>query len=364
MNILFIGNYRENTGWALASRDYIRALSTIGNITIRNVYLSSQNLRDKIVPQYLIELENNKYENYDIVIQKTLPHLYAWDGRFKQNIGLTVFETELTYHNWLYRMSMMDKMFVPSSNEQNWISKKIKTPVFNIGEPIDTTAINQSYEPIDNIFKDKNIFKFLFVGENIPRKGLMELVRAYLSEFSVNDNVLLVIKTNHNILEQVNHIKRSIRRFVNDTKYPDIFLIFDKLQTEKIYSLHQYSDVFVMPSYGEAFNRPAATSLLFGKPVITTKGISIDDYMSEDVGWFIDSTYDRVYCQSPPLPDIYKTNEFYHIPNVNDLMIKMREAYQNKDLYITKCENIQKNNFPDKFSYKTIGNNMLRAINV
>src|SRR4051812_22636427 len=97
-NILFISCFKQYDGWGLAAKDYARALSTVANVTIRNIFLSSQ--REGKLPIELKQLEDNRFDKYDIVIQKMLPNFYYYDGRFKQNIGMMVFETELNNHCW------------------------------------------------------------------------------------------------------------------------------------------------------------------------------------------------------------------------------------------------------------------------
>ncbi len=53
MNGLFVGPYRQNDGWGMASRDYIKAISTqIPNLTTRPVYFTN-NIVD--VPKDIVE---------------------------------------------------------------------------------------------------------------------------------------------------------------------------------------------------------------------------------------------------------------------------------------------------------------------
>lgn len=360
-NILFISPCRQFCGWGQASKDYARALSTIGNVTVRNIFLSSQ--REKRLPQDIQILEDTTYDKYDIVIQKMLPHYYYYDGRFSQNIGINVFETELNNHSWFNNMNMMDKILVPSYLEKRWLEKKIKSPVFNISEAFDISVGNKEYQSLNNTMADKKIFKFLFIGEAIPRKGIKELLQAYLQEFNINDNVLLVIKTSGDISNEINHTRAMMRRFIDDTKYPNIFLIPNRINEDQINSLHQDSDVFVIPSYGEAFNRPAAKSLCFNKPVIATKGTGMTDYLNDDIAWLIESQEEQVLCQVPPMPNLYTSNEIHYMPNILSLRRCMRSAFSKKDIYNKKCENIKKSGIIEKFSYETVGQNILRAIN-
>lgn len=70
MNILYIGHYREGTGWAKAAIDYILALDSIGvNVVCRNLPLTNNN---KPVPERISELEQKSVENIDYCIQHVL----------------------------------------------------------------------------------------------------------------------------------------------------------------------------------------------------------------------------------------------------------------------------------------------------
>lgn len=361
-NILFIGPVRQYCGWGSAAKDYARALATIGNVTVRNIFLSNQ--REQKLPPDIELMENSLYDHYDAVIQKALPQYYSYDGRFKNNIGMMVFETELNNNAWFNNMNMMDSILVPSYLEKRWLEKKLKIPVYNVREPLNIEAGKKQYPSINEMLSDKKIFKFLFIGEAIERKGIRELLQAYFQEFNINDNVLLVIKTSTDISQEISHIRASMRRFTADTKYPHVLLIPNRLSEDQISSLHQDSHVFVMPSLGEAFNRPAAKSLVFGKPVIVTNNTGMLDYVGTqaDVGWLIDSSVDQVYSEQPPVPNVYTSNELYHVPNILSLRRCMKEAYRKEDIYRAKCEAIIKTEIAEYFSYTSVGNEILKAI--
>lgn len=359
-NILFISCFRQYDGWGLAAKDYCRALSTVANVTVRNIFLSNQ--REKRLPPDIETLENTSYEKYDFVIQKCLPNLYYYDGRFKQNIGMMVFETELHNNSWFNNMNIMDKILVPSKQEKKWLDMKIKAPVYNVSQPLDVSVATQRYQSLNDMMRDNKIFKFLFIGEAIQRKGIKELLQAYFAEFTVNDNTLLVIKTNANLTNEINQIRSSMRRFSYDTKYPQVFLISERISENDINSLHQDSHVFIMPSYGEAFNRPAAKSLLFNKPVIATVRTGMFDYLNDDIAYPISSYTEQVFCETPPIPTLYTSDEYHKIPSILSIRSCMRNAFDNKDLYMHKVENIKKADIAAKFSYESVGHNILRAI--
>jgi hypothetical protein len=98
MNALFVGPYRQNDGWGLASKNYIRSIATkFPNLTIRPIFLASGS--NENLERDLLIYENTTYDHYDIVIQNTLPHCLFYDSRFKKNIGLFFLETNNISHS-------------------------------------------------------------------------------------------------------------------------------------------------------------------------------------------------------------------------------------------------------------------------
>ena len=358
--ILYIAPWKQSDGWGQGSREYIESIKTTKyELAIRNIILSQQ-IEGNIDKSFL-DLEKNKFDSYDFLIQKVLPELYTWDGRFKQNIGINVFETELTKHHiWINRINLLDKLFVTSLHEKKWLSKLVKTPIYNIGQSINIDKMQKKYPPLD--FMSNDLFKFTFIGEDVPRKNLDLLIKAYLQEFSCNDNAILIIKTNKNISEKIHKIRQSIRKNTIGIKYPQIFLINNRLSENEILSLIQNSDILVAPSSGEAFHRPAAMSLCMGVPIMGTDNTAIIDYLTEDLGWIISSKREQVHCEEPPIQHLYTSEEYHYVPNVLEIRNIMRECYSNKKLYKEKRENIIKSDILEKFSYTTIGNNISKAL--
>jgi len=360
INILYIGQFRTGPdGWTEGCCLLAKAIQTIPNV---NLCLRNITMANKPTIEWPNDLQQfqKRLNNYDFIFQKVIPNLYNWDGR-GTNIGFPVFETEFTHHNWLHRINLLDKVCVPSIQEVKWLSKEVKIPVFAINEPVDTEKCKKTYPPIE-LLQDKNIFKFLFLGEDSTRKNLDGLLQAYFSEFSYNDNVVLVVKTRQDITEKINRIRASLRKYINNSKYPLVYLITNNLPEEQILSLIQNCNIIVAPSYGEAFHRPSAMALCMGKPVIATEGTSICSYLNDKYGWIVDSIKEQVYCETPPIKNIYTCNEYWYIPSVLKFKKAMRESYKNKELYQHKCENIQKDNVIEQFSFKTIGQNILKVL--
>ena len=360
MNILFIGQFRINgDGTTEAAKSLARAIRTIPNVnlTIRNINMANKS--PSALDIDLIDLEK-KSNHYDFIFEKVLPDLYFWQS--PKVVAFHVFETELNNHIWLNRLNnLTDIVCVPSQQEKSWLDKKLKIPCHAISEPIDIDKYRIKYPRLD-MFQD-NTFYFTIVGENIPRKNIMGAVLAYLAEFNHNENVMLIIKTNMNITDSIHHMKNSLRRYMRGTKYPPICLITNWLNEDQICSLIQHSNIILCPSFGEAFHRPSAYSIALGRPVIFTSGIGVGSYVTEDYGWIIDSYKDCVYCETPPVPNIYTSDEYHYVPSINSFRGCMRQSFSDKDLYNQKRENIRASNIAEMFRYETVGKKIEKIIN-
>lgn len=369
MNVLFVGPYRQNDGWGLASQSYIRALaSQYKNLTIRPVFLAGASTAK--LDQDLLNLENTKYENYDIVIQKTLPHCLQYNGYFKKNIGLFVLETNnISESSCVPNINLMDEIWVPSNREKTCLLKSgINKPIKCISQPLDVDYIKANYEhklKLHSILD--HTFKFYFIGEYVERKNLYDLIVAFNLAFNINQPVSLIIKTSipgrspsesRKIIEkEIETIKKQLNI---STKYKKEILITEYLSYQDIIGLHNTSDCFVMPSYGEAFCRPAAEALVLGKNPIVTDSTGMIDYINSSNGFIIKSYKTPVLLQSRTLSadfDIYNANEHWFKINTYSLIEQMQNAFSlfknNKKEWKEKSKNGLDS--IDNFSYKNIG---------
>ena len=85
MKILYIGCYREGTGWGNSAIDYILSLDSAGvEVVCRPVKLNNRNPE---IPNRILELEARDSSGCDICIQHTLPHLMEYSTKFEKNIA-------------------------------------------------------------------------------------------------------------------------------------------------------------------------------------------------------------------------------------------------------------------------------------
>lgn len=363
MNVLFIGPYRQRDGWGLAARDYIRALSTIENIslTTRPVYLAPGNTDPAFEDIQISIYENNVCNKYDAVIQKVLPEYLFYDSRFGKNIGLFNLEiSNLSNTKAVRNMNRMDEIWVPSDIEkQSLVKSGVIKPIKVVSQPIEI-----KYLDIDEqIYFGPQIdstFKFYTICEYNSRKNLEDLIIAFNLAFNHYDNVSLIIKTNGNPAQLTSWANGIKNRLHIDKKYRNEIFIPNRFSPEDLIKFHNACDCFVSCSYGEAFCRPAAEALCRGKVPIINKNTGMKDFIDDNTGYLVKSHKVPVILDNSPIAnntDYYNANQHWYKIDVYDLIEKMQHAYQthrkNKSEWEKKSE-LGKTKI-QLFSYETIG---------
>jgi glycosyltransferase involved in cell wall biosynthesis len=130
--------------------------------------------------------------------------------------------------------------------------------------------------------------KLLFLGGTIGRKGIDVLLNTYLSTFTAEDDVCLVIKSNGtNGAYRGSAIDDEIRRVAAVPNAPEIELIADDLSDADVAALYRACDVLVHPYRGEGFGMPIAEAMASGLPVVVTNYGACLDFCDDEVGYLI-----------------------------------------------------------------------------
>ena len=111
MKVLYIGCYRDGTGWGQAATDYILAMDSVGiDVVPRPLKLNGNQFP---LPKRILELEEKDSSGCDICIQHTLPHLMEYSTKFEKNIALYSTETSnFIDSGWSRKINMMDEAWV------------------------------------------------------------------------------------------------------------------------------------------------------------------------------------------------------------------------------------------------------------
>lgn len=370
MKVLFLGTYREQSGWGIAAQKYIRALDAVGvDVVCRPIRIRPEHA---MPDERILQLEGQRANNCDVVIQNLLPHLMEYSGHFKCNIGLYYTETRnMGRCAWPMKLNLMDRLWVP--NAQSVVASvrsNVKRPIEIVGVPEDTTKYDRVYDKFDCELIDKDAFVFYTIGEYTPRKNLEALVMAFHREFNSNENVALLIKTHatakswqqvdHEFHQMTNQMKKTMRLYEFPGKYLPEIVITQHLSDDTIQKIHARGDCFVLSSCGEGWSLPAFDAMGHGKPVIVSMVVA-SDFMDGNSCYFVNSTVEPVMYQNAPLHDIYTAREEWDKISVIDLQKQMRLAFTDRELYKKKSELCKA--AVKEFSYEKVGQRMKELLN-
>ena len=363
MKVLFIGVYKDGTGWGNAAQNYILALDAAGvEVVPRAIKLNDYAAE---IPERILELEDNDIKNCDIVIQNVLPHHMDYSGNFKKNIGIYFTETNhFRNSSWPQRLNLMDELWV--CNDQMVEAAKnshITTPTKVVPIPTDISKYDRQYDVVDIDSSLRHDFVFYFIGEIIRRKNVVSLIKAFHLEFGVNEPVSLVIKGNlagetpvetaNHITEMCNQIKANLKIYPSLGDYKEEVVVTDMLNNESILRMHQTFDCFVAPSFGEAWCIPAFDAMAMGNTPIVNDVGGLSSFVDNDNGWLIPNSPEPVFGMTRGFSDLYQGNELWWNISIPHLQTAMREAYENSDMRRKKKQSCMEK--VKKFSHENVG---------
>lgn len=355
MKIVVKSTYAQNDGWGKATRDYLKAFTlTAHDITVQPIVLGSvllKQLPDWIPPQ-------TKNEVPDLFFQQCLPQYFERFSNIKRHIGSCFTETRhLEQTGWVDRLNDMDEIIVATQQEElNLIESGVSKKIHVVPMPMDFSQLSESGKLSNLEAHLSNRFAFYFIGELVDRKNIVDLLFAYWREFSLEDNVALVIKTsigNINATDMTTYasqflesVKATARMYDYHHHYPEVIFLVDRLSEEDMVKLHNTCNCFITLSHGESTCRPLIDAAYKGKQIICTDGIgAIDPALTIAK---VKSVETPCLVNRPPLPFLYTGWETWMKPDVLHAQHLMRQAYENK-LAVSSIHNIK-----EKFSYESV----------
>ena len=367
MKVLFIGVYRDGTGWAKAAIDYILAMDAVGiDVACRPLKLNANNYP---IPDKISELENKPSKGADICIQNVLPHYLDYNGYFDKNIALYFSETSSFHRSvWPQRINCMDEAWVPCEQmSEASMASGVTVPIKVIPCASDTTKFDPS-RPVFEIPQLNDTFSFYFIGDMTRRKNLVALIKAFHLEFDISEPVSLLIKTTkydsppEETMEEVkgmcNKIKENLKIYPSLDKYKYEFIVTEHISEEEMYSLHTTCNCFVMPSYGEAWCIPAFEAMGFGNTPICSNVGGPSEYLKNGGGFLLPVRAEPVFGMMDTFNDIYTGHENWWSVDVLAMQQKMRtvfEMWKNDREGHLKIQQ-QGRLSAEQYSYENVGN--------
>lgn len=370
MRVLYIGNYRDHTGWGSFAERQVLALDAAGvDVGCRAIKL---NANKDTVPERILELEQ-KRGDFDVIIQNVLPHYSEYNSRFAKNIVYYMNETSnFASSTWANHINQMDEAWVPSvHNVLSSRESNVSIPI----RPIPTAVNLEQFAspppplPLRNDFKDD--FIFYTIGEFNSRKNMGALLKAFHLEFHRDEPVQLMIKTSPTglggnpqeaIQNFINGIKRGLKLSPRLTDYKEEIIICENLASAVIPGIHVTGDAFVSTSHGEAVCLPALDAMGYSRPVIAPYHTGFTEYLDTSNGWPVDCYEDSVFGALDTFGDLMTGRESWYEVSVPSLRRNMRTVFENSEERALRVRQAKKQ--LEHFSYENVGEAMKEALSV
>ncbi|RXT07130.1 glycosyltransferase [Ammoniphilus sp. CFH 90114] len=349
--VVWRGPVFDATGYGKASREYVLALHEHGvDVKIETWswgYPMSE--KNKLKGTKWHEMLEKPYASHK---QKMLIyHSPPWKidiaeerKKFAHIILNTVWETTKLPDAWVPMINHFDAVFVPSRhNVEAMTHSGVTIPIALVPHGADTL----SFQPQNKKFKLEQIpegtFNFVSVFEFHHRKNPEALLKAYWEEFTLKDNVALVIKTSWGkknrkaLIQRIDKYKRKLE-FGRETA--PMFLISRVLRDEEISGLYRLGNVFVLPTRGEGVGLPFMEALSNGTPVIATRWGGQMDFLTDRNSFLVDydlcspkASLHKKDIISPYWHELFDgEGQLWAEADIKDLRKQMRKAYNNPSL--------------------------------
>ena len=179
--------------------------------------------------------------------------------------------------------SANDLFWVPS-RWCSWVLRQggEKQPIYVVPHGVDASV----FSPLGDclIERKSGIFRFLFVGTSLSRKGFDILLDAWQDARPAGSE--LIIKVLPTAFKFTSHRLRDLP--------PDIRVIDTPLSKYDVAALYRSCDALIAPSRAEGFGMPMLEAMSCGLPPIIPYGSAMEDFCSADSGFSIASRPYRV----------------------------------------------------------------------
>lgn len=276
------GNFSRTHGYGIAGFKVVTSLQSLGH-TVPYDDPSAQAQLNFCQPNWFVDaLRPNQYQ-----------------------IGYTPWESTGLPEDWPDILNQCDEVWATSEWVANiYRQNNIKPPIYVY------------HHGIEEVWRPKkrntgNVIKFLHHGEPAPRKGGQLAYDAFKAAFGDSKEVSLTIKGNG---------YSTVRQKTGGPPTGNVRVIGGFYEERDLVNLYHNHDIMVYPSYGEGFGFIPIQALATGMPVICTREWApYQEYLNElgVEGKYIDSPWEIIHPGK-----VIK-------PNLDDLVDKMRYAYQN-----------------------------------
>ena len=262
----------------------------------------------------------------------------------KQVFESTQFETKDKNTNVVQKIVKLEKpieVLFEGANLNNY---------FNVS-PKEISELSEFSPLIQTLDSISESFTYLFVGHwmqgdlNEDRKNVGLLVKAFFETFkNKSKKPSLILKTSGSgtsYIDRENILKKiqQIRKTVNSTNLPNIYLLHGEFSDSEMNLLYNHPKVKAMVSLtkGEGFGRPLLEFTLSKKPLITTNWSGHTDYLNSEFTSMIGGELKNVHPSSV-VKDMILAESKWFAPNHPEIGHYFKDVFENYKNYTDKAK--------------------------
>lgn len=186
-------------------------------------------------------------------------------NKSKIKIGMTMAESDRIKGQWVDACNKMDHIVVPNEFYKKVFRKSgVTRPITVIPHGVDTERYKYYNRP------KRKTFTFGTCGFLNERKGIFELIRAFISEFDEKDVRLRLHSTDPNLGYYKNFSDKRIEISIEHWNFPTLVKFYHDL------------DCFVFPSRAEGIGYPPREAMATGLPTIVMDYSGLEDIAQTD----------------------------------------------------------------------------------
>lgn len=273
------------------------------------------------------------------VIARVCPQRLEHLPQAVRRIGQARIEADRLPTEWVAACNAFDEIWVPSDVDRDAFARAgvARHKLHKISYPLDSARFRGDLAPL--AIEGMRGFNFLSVLDWSSRHGWDVLLNAYLSEFSAEEDVALVLKVDlsrHSLdqvqLQLLDFVQRRLG--MDPQRIPDMIVLDTPIPDETMPRLYKTADAFVLPCRYEGWGRHFMHAMAMGLPTIGTGWGGHTEFMTPENAYLID------YVLAPAAPtngvELPSEGIPWAEPSVEHLRALLRAVFNHREVALGK----------------------------